>query len=75
MSHSIQKNISCENCFKCGARPIVEQTKKGWMIACPNKGCQNTVAGALLDFDAWNRINKKDLNLKSGSDGSLKQSA
>lgn len=54
----IQPNIYCENCIKCGTRPHVEQQKKFWVIACPNKECQNFIKNALIDMKAWNNLNK-----------------
>jgi len=67
MSYEIQEGIFCENCIKCGARPVIEQKKKGdWVILCPNAACKNSVTGSLIDFETWNRINKKSVDLKSG---------
>jgi DNA-directed RNA polymerase subunit RPC12/RpoP len=68
MSNQIQPNIFCENCIKCGSRPVSEQTKKGWEIKCPNTECKNLVAGKLLDFDTWNRINKSNVTLKKDTE-------
>lgn len=65
MSYIIQPEIFCENCIKCGTRPVIEQTKKGWLILCPNAACKNSVEGPLLDFETWNRINKKSVDMKS----------
>ncbi|GAB3929530.1 hypothetical protein [Mucilaginibacter myungsuensis] len=63
MSYEIQPNIFCENCIKCNERPVVDQGKKGWEIKCPNKTCKNVVAGPLLDFEGWNRLNKKNITI------------
>jgi len=63
MSYEIQPNIICENCIKCGKRPVIDQTKKGWQIKCPEKACNNVITGPTIDFDTWNRVNKKNINL------------
>jgi hypothetical protein len=65
MSYQIQANFFCETCIKCGNRPHIEQSKNKWHILCPNESCKNVVKGAFLDFDAWNRINKKDVQNQS----------
>lgn len=26
---------------------------------CPNKSCKNSVKSLIVDFDTWNRLNKK----------------
>ncbi|QEM09748.1 MULTISPECIES: hypothetical protein [Mucilaginibacter] len=59
MTIQIQPNIQCENCIKCGRRPHIEQNKKYWAITCPNSSCKNSVKALIVDFDAWNRLNKK----------------
>lgn len=64
MSYDIQPSIFCENCIKCGTRPVIDQTKKDWVIKCPNDSCKNSIAGPFVDFDTWNRVNKKNPNLK-----------
>jgi len=74
MSNSIQSNIYCENCIKCGSRPVAEQVKKGWEIKCPNNECKNIVSGRLLDFETWNRINKSNISIKK-DDSELMRSA
>lgn len=66
MSYEIQPEIKCENCIKCGKRPIIDQSKKGWEIKCRNKDCANVVVAPMLDFETWNRVNKKDINLNPG---------
>ncbi|WP_162996440.1 hypothetical protein [Mucilaginibacter celer] len=55
----IQPNFPCENCIKCGKRPHVEQHKRYWNIACPDKNCKNFVKSSIADFATWNRLNKK----------------
>jgi len=63
MTLQIQPNIQCENCIKCGSRPHIEQTKKFWLVTCPNKKCNNFVKGELVDIDAWNRLNKNNASI------------
>ncbi|MDR6944608.1 hypothetical protein J2W55_004468 [Mucilaginibacter pocheonensis] len=63
MTIQIQPNIHCENCIKCGKRPQIEQHKKFWIVACPNKSCHNSVKDLLVNIDAWNRLNKNNANL------------
>lgn len=72
MSYDIQPEIFCENCIKCGKRPVIEQTKKGWVIMCPNGECKNSVAGPTIDFETWNRINKKNVDLKSDNNNLMR---
>lgn len=67
MSYAIQPEIFCENCLKCGQRPVTDQTKKGWEIKCENKSCNNKVEGTFIDFDTWNKINKANIELKPDS--------
>ncbi|QKJ29229.1 hypothetical protein HQ865_05495 [Mucilaginibacter mali] len=75
MSYDIQPGIECENCIKCGTRPVIDQTKKGlWEVKCPNDACKNVVTGPLVDFETWNRLNKKNPNLNPGKNN-LMQSA
>jgi hypothetical protein len=74
MSYEIQPGIECENCIKCGKRPVIDQSKKGWDIMCPNVICKNIVSGPLVDFETWNRVNKKNVNLTPDAK-SLKRSA
>ncbi|MGN8072026.1 hypothetical protein [Mucilaginibacter sp. SG564] len=64
MSLQIQPNIHCENCIKCGARPQVQQIKKYWIISCPNNDCKNIVKDEIVNFAAWNRLNKTNTNIK-----------
>lgn len=75
MSYPIQQGIECENCIKCGTRPVIDQTSKGlWEVKCPNEACKNVVTDALVDIDTWNRLNKKNPNLTPDK-SSLKRSA
>jgi hypothetical protein len=74
MSYEIQPGIEVENCIKCGTRPVIDQTKKGWEVKCPNDACKNIVAGPLVGFETWNRVNKKNIDLKPG-DNNLMRSA
>lgn len=62
----IQPNIKCENCIKCGSRPQIEQAKKYWIVACPNKKCNNFVKAELVNLDEWNRANKSTNNITAG---------
>ena len=60
MAFVIQPHVYCENCIKCGARPIITQSKSTFSIQCPNYECNNVVNnGPLVDFDEWNRVNRK----------------
>lgn len=72
MSYAIQPGIFCENCIKCGTRPVIEQTKKDWIIMCPNAACKNSVAGPAVDFETWNRINKKSVDIKPGNNNLMR---
>lgn len=63
MQHVIQPHLQCENCIKCGSRPVVERLKKVWVISCPNKDCKNAVESELVDLDKWNRANKKHVSI------------
>jgi hypothetical protein len=75
MSYEIQPGIDCENCIKCGTRPVIDEAKKGgWEVKCPNEACKNVVASPLVDIETWNRLNKKNVNLSRG-DNSLMRSA
>lgn len=73
MQYAIQPNIHCENCIKCGSRPVFEQAKKFWVVCCPNKACKNTVTGEFIDIEKWNRTNKKDVSITA--DQTLKNTA
>ncbi|MES2279582.1 MAG: hypothetical protein V4592_26345 [Bacteroidota bacterium] len=75
MSYEIQAGVECENCIKCGKRPVIDQHKKGgWEIKCANDACKNSVSAPLVDFETWNRINKKNINLTT-SDNKFMRSA
>ncbi|WP_439696426.1 hypothetical protein ACFGVS_27640 [Mucilaginibacter sp. AW1-7] len=63
MTFEIQPNIKCENCIKCGTRPHVEQSKKYWTVACPNKKCNNFVKDEMVNIEGWNRLNKSNANI------------
>ncbi|OCX52959.1 hypothetical protein BEL04_01130 [Mucilaginibacter sp. PPCGB 2223] len=59
MAFVIQPNVYCENCIKCGARPVVTQLRNMFSVMCPNEECDNVVTGTLINLNEWNRINKK----------------
>ncbi|WP_462265202.1 hypothetical protein [Mucilaginibacter sp.] len=63
MTYEIQPAIVCENCIKCGRRPVIEQTKKDWKVKCPNKSCANEVSSSIVDMEQWNRKNKPDIDI------------
>ncbi|WDF76257.1 hypothetical protein PQ469_20425 [Mucilaginibacter sp. KACC 22773] len=63
MTFEIQQNIKCENCIKCGTRPQIEQSKKHWIVACPNKKCNNFVKDEMVNIEGWNRLNKSNANI------------
>ncbi len=73
MTIEIQPNIECENCIKCGTRPQVEQVKKHWIVACPNKKCNNFVKDEMVNIAGWNRLNKNNAQLNPNQ--SLKRTA
>lgn len=57
---SIQSKIFCENCKDCGARPVVEQVKDGYVVRCPNdkkhyKTNIGTFEPCLKDWNLKNR--------------------
>jgi len=66
MIYKIQPNIVCENCIKCGKKPVVEQIKHEWLLKCPNEACDNVVVSSIVNFDAWNKKNKPPISLTSG---------
>jgi len=72
MSNPIQPGIYCENCIKCGSKPVVDQVKKGWEVKCPNTDCKNVVLGSLLEFETWNRINKSNISIKKDDSGLMR---
>ena len=54
----IQKNIHCEPCKECGARPVVEQLPKAkFKVLCPTCGIRNSTPPGLFDVDKWNLLN------------------
>ncbi len=55
----IQPNIHCEPCKECGARPVIEQTRKGFLVTCPTNKKHYATAPGLVNIDEWNRFNKK----------------
>jgi len=59
MPFAIQPNVHCENCIKCGSRPVVTQLKNIFSVLCPNADCNNIVTGKLIDLEEWNRVNKR----------------
>lgn len=73
MTLEIQPNIQCENCIKCGSRPHVEQSKKHWIVTCPNKKCNNFVKAEIVNIEGWNRLNKSNANIAPNQ--SLKRTA
>ena len=58
-SISIQPNIHCEPCKDCGARPVIEQTRKGFVVKCPTDKKHFSTNAGLVNIDEWNRANKK----------------
>jgi hypothetical protein len=63
MNYKIQPNISCENCIVCGSRPEINQTNKNFSIVCPNDSCKNVVGGGFINFDLWNKLNRRDVSV------------
>jgi len=58
-SIQIQPNIHCEPCKECGARPVIEQSRKGFSVACPTSKKHYSTAPGLVNIEEWNRFNKK----------------
>lgn len=58
VSITIQPNIHCEPCKECGARPVVEQTRKGFQVGCPTSKKHFTTQPGMVNIDEWNRYNK-----------------
>lgn len=56
---SIQPNIHCEPCKECGARPVIEQTRKGFIVTCPADKKHFATKPGLVNIDEWNRANKQ----------------
>ncbi len=75
MTYDIQPSIKCENCIKCGKRPVIEQTKKNWKVKCANKECQNEVSGPFVDIELWNRKNQPEVDLLKRAPNQVKNSA
>ncbi|WP_183575151.1 hypothetical protein HDF18_14430 [Mucilaginibacter sp. X5P1] len=55
---SIQPAIFCEPCKDCGARPVVEQSKNGYVVRCPNDKKHYKTKAGLVDITDWNLKNK-----------------
>jgi len=56
----IQKNIHCEPCKECGARPVIQQLPKSkFKILCPtNSEHYNIISNNVEDIvDNWNKKN------------------
>lgn len=60
-TYNIQPDMPVESCIKCGKRPVIQQAGREWVIMCSNSLCRNEVRGKFLNFDEWNRINKKQI--------------
>lgn len=56
---SIQPNIHCEPCKECGARPVIEQTRKGFVVKCPTSKKHFSTQPGMVNVEEWNRYNKK----------------
>lgn len=61
----IQPNIHCEPCKECGARPVIEQSRKGFLVTCPTSKKHYATAPGMVNIDEWNRFNKKSPVLTS----------
>lgn len=59
ITYNIQPNIFCENCKDCGARPVIEQVKGGYMVVCPNDKKHYRTKVGLINIDDWNLKNRK----------------
>jgi hypothetical protein len=59
ITYNIQPNIFCENCKDCGARPVIEQVKGGYMVVCPNDKKHYRTKVGLVNIDDWNLKNRK----------------
>jgi hypothetical protein len=61
----VQKNIHCEPCKKCGARPVIEQLPNfKFRILCPTDMNHYKSVPGLVDIEAWNKENKQILPLR-----------
>ena len=60
MAHliAIQENIFCEPCKDCGARPVIEHVKGGFMVRCPKDKSHYKTKTGLVNIDDWNLKNK-----------------
>ncbi|WP_426585704.1 hypothetical protein [Mucilaginibacter sp. R-33] len=58
-SIQIQPNIHCEPCKECGARPVINQTRKGFVVTCPTNKKHYETAPGMVNIDEWNRFNQK----------------
>jgi len=74
MFYKLQPNFVCENCVKCGSRPVVGQNKRTWIVKCPNDACDNAITSDFADFEAWNKKNKPSVPLNNGTNGPFKKS-
>ncbi len=54
----IQPAIFCEPCKDCGARPVVEQSKNGYVVRCPHDKKHYKTKPGLVDITDWNLKNK-----------------
>lgn len=60
MAHiiAIQENIACEPCKDCGARPVIEHIKGGYIVKCPNDKTHYKTKVGLINIEDWNLKNK-----------------
>jgi hypothetical protein len=54
----IQKNINCEPCKECGARPVIEQVKGGFLVRCPKDQHHYKTKIGLVNIEDWNLKNR-----------------
>jgi hypothetical protein len=54
----IQKNVFCEPCKDCGARPVIEQVRSNFVVRCPNDKKHYKTKPGLVDITDWNLKNK-----------------
>ena len=57
----IQPAIFCELCKDCGARPVVEQSKAGYIVRCPDNKKHYRTKPGLVDIADWNLKNKSHM--------------
>ena len=74
MPYKVQPEFVCENCIKCGSRPVIDQNKNTWIVRCPNDECNNSVSNNIADFKAWDRKNKPTIALNNEDNGLQKKS-